>query len=78
MDVAVVRTAHDWLNGEEIGTAVEYSVHSGGEAYDERDLENLDDETREKVLNVESMIANGELDVFADGYEEYRVTDNTQ
>ena len=78
MDVAVIKTAHAWLNGEDIGTAVEYSVHSGGKAYDDRDLENLDEDVKAKVLDLEEKIISGEVDVFSDGYEEYRVTDNNQ
>ena len=76
MDVAVYKTAHAWMNGEELPTHIEYSVSSGGEAYYEPDLENLPEDVAQKVVELKEKITNGEVDVFADGYEEYRTTSN--
>ena len=76
MDVAVYKTAHAWMDGEELPAHVEYSVSSGGEAYYEPDLENLDKDVAQKVVALKDLIANGELDVFGNGYEQYRTTSN--
>ena len=76
MDVAVYKVAHAWMDGEELPAHVEYSVSSGGEAYYEPDLENLPDDVAQKVVDLTEKIRNGEVDVFANGYEEYRTTSN--
>lgn len=74
MNVAVYKTAHSWMAGDELPDAIEYGVRSGGEAYYEPDLENLPEDVAEKVVALKDAISSGELDVFADGYEEYRST----
>lgn len=76
MNVAVVKTAHAWEAGETLPTHVEYSVSSGGEAYHEGDLANLSEEIAQKVVALEEKIKSGEVDVFANGYEQYRTTSN--
>ena len=76
MNVAVLKTAHAWENGEELPMHLEYSVKDGGEAYYEPDLENLSPELQEKVVALRDKIVSGEVDVFSNGYEEYRVTSN--
>lgn len=76
MNVAVIKTAHSWENGEKQPAHVEYSVKDGGDAYYEPDLQNLSPELQEKVVALRDKIVSGEVDVFSDGYEEYRVTSN--
>ena len=76
MNVAVLKPAHAWEHGEELPMHLEYSVKDGGEAYYEPDLENLSPELQEKVVALRDKIVSGEVDVFSNGYEEYRVTSN--
>lgn len=74
MDVAVYKTAHSWMNGEELGAALEYGVRSGGNAYYEPDLKNLPADVAEKVVALKESIMNGTVDVFENGYEDWRTS----
>lgn len=76
MNVAVIKTAHAWENGEALPDHVEYGVKDGGDAYYEPDLDNLDADVAAKIVDLKDKIVSGEVDVFSDGYEEYRVTSN--
>ena len=72
MNIAVTKTANAWLAGEELPFKMEYGLKEGGKAYAEQDLDNLSEELQEKVLKLEQDIINGDVDVFAGDYEEWR------
>lgn len=74
MDVAVYKTAHSWMNGETLEAAIEYGVRSGGNAYYEPDLKNLPADVAEKVVALKESIMNGTVDVFENGYEDWRTS----
>lgn len=74
MNVAVVKTAHAWLDGEKLPFKMEYGLKQGGKAYAEQDLPNLSPELQEAVLQLEQDIISGEVDVFAGEYEKYRIS----
>ncbi len=72
MNIAVEKTAHAWLDGEELPFKMEYGLKEGGKAYAEQDLPNLSEELEQAVLDLEQAIINGEVDVFSGDYEEWR------
>jgi basic membrane protein A len=76
MDVAVVKTAQAWLNGEEFPQAMEYALADGGYAYYDPDLANLPEDLAAAVVQLKNDIISGTVDVFAGEYEEYRLTVN--
>jgi basic membrane protein A len=78
MDVAVYYTAKDIQEGKELDKAIEFNLADGGKAYDDRDLANLSDELAAEVVQLKDDIIAGKVDVFANGYEEWRVTNTNQ
>ena len=78
MDVAVYKTAHMWLDGEELPFAIEFDLNAGGKAYADVDLPNLGDELAETVVQLKDDIIAGNVDIFAGKYEEWRETNFDQ
>lgn len=78
MDVAVYKTAHMWLDGEELPFAIEFDLNAGGKAYADVDLPNLGDELAETVVQLKEDIIAGNVDIFAGKYEEWRETNFDQ
>lgn len=78
MDVAVYKTAHMWLDGEELPFAIEFDLNAGGKAYADVDLPNLGDELAETVVQLKDDIIAGKVDIFAGKYEEWRETNFDQ
>ena len=78
MDVAVYKTAHMWLDGEELPFAIEFDLNAGGKAYADVDLPNLGEELAATVVQLKDDIIAGNVDIFADGYEEWRETNFDQ
>lgn len=78
MNIAVTKTAEMWENGEEIPSSLNLNLAYGGEAYAEQDLKNLPDELAAEVTDLAEKIRSGELDVFANGYEEWKIVNATE
>jgi basic membrane protein A len=78
MDVAVVKTAHAWLEGETFPHALEFALKDGGYAYYEPDLKNLTPELAAAVVQLKDDIISGKVDVFAGKYGTYRLTATNQ
>ena len=78
MDVAVYKTAHMWLDGEELPFAIEFDLNAGGKAYADVDLPNLGVELAETVVQLKDDIIAGNVDIFAGKYEEWRETNFDQ
>lgn len=73
MDIAVTSTAHTWLEGKELPSAIDLNLADGGKAFAEVDLKNLPDDLKENVLKLEADIMSGAVDVFSGEYEEWRI-----
>ncbi len=78
MDVAVYKTAHMWLDGEELPFAIEFDLNAGGKAYADVDLPNLGEELAKTVVQLKDDIISGKVDIFAGKYEEWRETNFDQ
>jgi basic membrane protein A len=78
MDVAVVKTAQAWLEGEEFPHAMEYALTDGGYAYYDPDLKNLPESLAANVVQLKEDIISGKVDVFSGKYEKYRLTGNNR
>ena len=78
MNIAVYQSAHSIMDGEDIGRAKEYNLADGGAAYADVDLDNLKDGLADAVVQLKDDIISGKVDVFANGYEDWRETNFDQ